>query len=69
MQQGHTKPVTFLASISDSQVAGQTLELTDSRESHIPLKGWRLKVLTSPVSLTLNGSTEGRKTDRTSNQI
>lgn len=69
MQQGHTKPVTFLASISDSQVAGQTLELPDSRESHIPLKGWRLKVLTSPVSPTLNGSTEGRKTDRTSNQI
>lgn len=65
MQQGHTKPVTFLASISDSQVAGQTLEHPHSRESHIPLKGCRLKVLTSPVFPSLNGSTEGRKTDST----
>lgn len=69
MELEHAKPVTLLPSISDSQAAGQTLELPDSRESHITLKGRRMEVLTSPVSSTLNTSIEGKKMDRTSNHI
>lgn len=69
MELGHAKPVTPLPSSSDSQAVGQTPELPDWRESHITLKRRRLKVLTSPVSSTLNTSIEDRKMDRTSNHV
>lgn len=64
---GLAKVVTPLPSISDSQSVGQTLELPDSRESRNTLKGKRLKVLTFPVSSTLNTSIEGKKMDRIPN--
>lgn len=69
MELGHAKVVTPFPSNSDSQAVGQTPELPDRRESHITLKRRRLKVLTSPVSSTLNTSTEDRKMDRTSNHV
>lgn len=64
---GLAKLVTPLPSTSDSQSVGQTLELPDSRESRITLKGKRLQVLTFPVSSTLNTSIEGKTMDRIPN--
>lgn len=69
MELGHAKPVTLLPSSHDSQAVGQTLELPDRIESHITLKGRRLKVLTPSVFSILNISVEDKKMDRTSNNV